>query len=76
LNLLGVAMGLYAGLTVYLGFAILAIRNISRERLGMLNAMAGGLLGYLFAEISVELVEKPEEMAMEGRWLDYTQYML
>jgi ZIP family zinc transporter len=67
-------MGLYAGLTVYLGFAILAIRNISRERLGMLNAMAGGLLGYLFAEISVELVEKPEEMAREGRWLDYTIY--
>jgi hypothetical protein len=45
LNLLGVAMGLYAGLTVYLGFAILAIRNISRERLGMLNAMAGGSPG-------------------------------
>jgi Na+/proline symporter len=76
LNLLGVAMGLYAGLTVYLGFAILAIRNISRERLGMLNAMAGGHLGHLFAEISVELVEKPEEMAREDRWLDYTQYML
>jgi len=73
-NLLGVVMGLYAGLTVYLGFAILAIRSISRERLGMLNAIAGGLLGYLFAEISVELVEKPEEMAREGKWLDYTVY--
>lgn len=76
MNLLGITMGLYAGLTVYLGFAILAIRRISRERLGMLNAMAGGLLGYLFAEISVELVEKPEEMAKEGMWLDYTIYAI
>jgi hypothetical protein len=75
LNLLGVAMGLYAGLTVYLGFAILAIRNISRERLGMLNAMAGGLLGYLFAEISVSLLRSPRRwLGRAGGWT--TQYML
>ncbi len=66
-NILSILLGVYAGFTVYLGFVILAIRNLSRDRLGMLNAMAGGLLGYLFAEISVRLVEKPEEMAREGR---------
>lgn len=74
MNLLAIGMGLYAGLTVYLGFAVLAVRNISRERMGMLNAIAGGLLGYLFAEISVELVEKPEEMARKGMWVDYIVY--
>lgn len=74
MNPLAIVMGLYAGLTVYLGFVVLAIRSISRERMGMLNAMAGGLLGYLFAEISVELVEKPEELARRGMWVDYTIY--
>jgi len=56
----------YAGFMVYLGFVILAIRNIGRDRLKILNAIAGGLLGYLYAEISVRLVEKPEEMARES----------
>ncbi|MGC9149426.1 MAG: hypothetical protein ACP5GI_08340 [Sulfolobales archaeon] len=56
--ILSILLGVYAGFTVYFGFVILAIRNISRDRLGMLNAMASGLLECPFAEISMRFVER------------------
>jgi len=74
--IIALIMGLYAGLTVYLGFPIILLRGITIQKLGFLNAMAGGLLGYLFVEVATELVEKPEELAREGLWVDYTAFAL
>ncbi|ABW02799.1 ZIP family metal transporter [Caldivirga maquilingensis] len=74
--LIALIMGLYAGLTVYLGFSIVLLRRISMQRLGFMNAIAGGLLGYLFVELAMELVEKSEELASEGLWWDYTVFII
>ncbi len=57
LRLLAILLGLYAGLTVYLGFLVIRVRGIDVRKIIALNAMAIGLLGYLDIDLSTGLLE-------------------
>lgn len=46
------ALGLFAGLTIFLGLPVARARRLKPETIGLLNALAIGILAYLVVEIA------------------------
>ena len=55
-------LGILAGATVFLGFPIARLRNVSTKTKALLNAISTGILIFLLVEITGHLLEGIEEM--------------
>jgi ZIP family zinc transporter len=59
-------LGTIAGLAIFLGLPLARLRVVSPKHLAFLNAMAIGILFFLFFDIVAHAVE-PVEVALKGR---------
>ncbi len=63
-----ITLGAVAGLTIFLGLPIARLRAVGRQQLALLNALAVGVLFFLFVDIMTHAADPVEEaMALHER---------
>ncbi|MGC9136952.1 hypothetical protein [Caldivirga sp.] len=75
LSITAVIMGLYAGLTVYIGFITIRLKGISIRQVMALNAMAIGILGYIDVDLTSDLLSSLNDVIGKGPWLSSLTYV-